>query len=138
MGTGIPTNQAEYEALLRGLKVLQDIGVDSVEAFGDSRLVVQQIRGEFNCFNETLQRYRDRCLEIIDSFNSFSIQHIPREDNSRANALAQHASGYRAHYLEGPSEVMEKTYPRAEVLLDDIDDWRVPIPSLSTDRKVRQ
>ena len=33
-------NQAEYEALLRGLKVLQEIGIDSVEAFGDSMLVV--------------------------------------------------------------------------------------------------
>ena len=36
-------NQAEYEALLRGLRVLQDICIDSVEAFGDSMLVIQQI-----------------------------------------------------------------------------------------------
>ena len=49
-------NQAEYEALLRGLKVLQEIVINSVEAFGDSILVVQQIQGEFNCFDETLQR----------------------------------------------------------------------------------
>ena len=75
-------NQVKYEALLRGLKVLQEIGIDSVEAFSDSMLVVQQIRGEFNCFDETLQCYSDRCLEIIDTFSSFSIQHIPREDNN--------------------------------------------------------
>ena len=47
-------NQAEYKALLRGLKVLQENDVDSVEAFGDSMLVLQQVRGEFNCFDETL------------------------------------------------------------------------------------
>ena len=143
-GDKCSNNQAEYEALLRGLRVLQDVGIDSVEAFGDSMLVVQQIPGEFNCIDETLQKYRDLCLEMIDLFSSFSIQHIPREDNSRANALAQHASGYRTRFLHGPSEVVEKTYPRAEILLDDINDWRAPIigylqnPSQPTERKVRR
>ena len=53
-GDKCSNNQAEYEALLRGLWVLQDIDVDSVEAFGDSMRVVQQIRGGFNCIDETL------------------------------------------------------------------------------------
>ena len=124
--------------------MLHEIGIDSVEAFDDSMMVVQQIRGEFNCFDETLQRYRDRCLEIIDAFNSFSVQHIHREDNSRANELAQHASGYRVYSHRGLSEVVEKTYPRAEILLDDVNDWRMAIvgylrdPSQLTDRKIRR
>ena len=54
-GDKCSNNQAEYEALLRGLKVLQDISADSVEPFGDTMLVVQQIQGEFNCFDEILQ-----------------------------------------------------------------------------------
>jgi hypothetical protein len=41
-----------------------------------------------------LSSYRDRCLDIIKWFDMFSIKHIPREENSRANRLAQQASGY--------------------------------------------
>jgi ribonuclease HI len=39
-------NQVEYEALLNGLEVLNDMGVDIVEIFGDSRLVVEQVNGD--------------------------------------------------------------------------------------------
>jgi hypothetical protein len=41
-----------------------------------------------------LNSYQDRFLDIIKLFDMFSIKHIPREENSRANRLAQHASGY--------------------------------------------
>jgi hypothetical protein len=41
-----------------------------------------------------LNSYRDRCLDIIKLFDTFSIKHIPQEENSRANRLAQQASGY--------------------------------------------
>jgi hypothetical protein len=41
-----------------------------------------------------LNSYRDRCLDIIKLFETFSTKHIPREENSRANRLVQQASGY--------------------------------------------
>jgi hypothetical protein len=41
-----------------------------------------------------LNYYRDRCLDIIKLLDTFSIKHIPREENSRANQLAQQASSY--------------------------------------------
>jgi hypothetical protein len=41
-----------------------------------------------------LNSYRDRCLDIIKLFDMFSIKHITREENSRANRLAQQTSGY--------------------------------------------
>jgi hypothetical protein len=41
-----------------------------------------------------LNSYRDRCLDIIKLLDTFSIKHIPQEENSRANRLAQQASGY--------------------------------------------
>jgi hypothetical protein len=41
-----------------------------------------------------LNSYRDRCLYIIKLFDTYSIMHIPREENSQANWLAQQASGY--------------------------------------------
>jgi hypothetical protein len=41
-----------------------------------------------------LNSYWDKCLDIINLFDTFRIKHIPREENSRVNRLAQQASGY--------------------------------------------
>ena len=87
-------NQAEYEALLFGLEVLESIGVKHVEAFGDSLLIVQQVSGKFQCLDGSLNAYLDKCLDVISNFDEFSIHHIYRHMNSRANELAQQASGY--------------------------------------------
>ena len=78
-----------------GLLSLVDIGAKDIDAFGDSLLVVQQIKGEFQCFDGLLNSYLDRCLDIVMSLDTFTITHIAREENSRANCLAQQASGYR-------------------------------------------
>jgi hypothetical protein len=62
--------------------------------FEDSNLIVQQVRGDSQCLDGVLNYYRDRCLDIIKLFDTFSIKHIPQEENSRANQLDQQASGY--------------------------------------------
>jgi ribonuclease HI/transposase InsO family protein len=88
-------NQAEYEALLLGLQILESMDVKHVEAYGDSLLVVQQVSGVCQCFNGVLNAYLDKCLDIIANFDDFCIKHVPRDENSRANDLAQQASGYQ-------------------------------------------
>jgi hypothetical protein len=70
------------------------MGVTVVEALGDSKLVVQQINGESQCLDETLNCYRDKCLDIIKTLEVFHISHISREENRKANELAQQAFGY--------------------------------------------
>jgi ribonuclease HI len=87
-------NQAEYEAFLFGLEILESMGVMNVEAFGDSLLVVSQVSGEYQCLDGSLNAYLDKCLDVIAKFDEFSIYHIYRHENSKANDLAQQASGY--------------------------------------------
>jgi ribonuclease HI len=87
-------NHVEYESLLHGLDFLRDLGARDVDVFGDSNLIMQQNKGDSQCLYGVLNSYRDRCLDIIKLFNTFSIKHIPRQENSRANRLAQQASGY--------------------------------------------
>ena len=87
-------NQVEYEALLFALEFLQSMGVKYVEAFGDSLLVVQQVSKVCQCYNGFLNVYLDKCHDIISCFDEFVIRHIPREENEKANTLAQQASGY--------------------------------------------
>jgi hypothetical protein len=71
------------------------MGVKHVKAFGDSQLVAQQVLEEYQCFDGTLNSYIEKCWSIIHSFDEFSIRHISRVENHRANKLAQDASGYR-------------------------------------------
>jgi ribonuclease HI len=52
-------NKAEYEAHLYNLEYLKDMGVKDVNLFCDSKLVVQQMRGENQCLDGTLNAYRD-------------------------------------------------------------------------------
>jgi hypothetical protein len=87
-------NQVEYESLLHGLEYLRDWGARDKDVFGDCNLIVQQIRGYSQCLDGVLNSYLDRCLDITKLFDMFSIKHIPREGNSRANRLAQQALGY--------------------------------------------
>jgi ribonuclease HI len=70
------TNQAEYEAILLGLQILSSMGVKSVEAFGDSLLVMQQIASVFQYFDGSLNAYVDKCLEVITLFDDFTVQHV--------------------------------------------------------------
>jgi ribonuclease HI len=87
-------NQAEYEALIFGLENLESMDMKHVEAFGDSLLVVHQVSRKYQCLDGSLNAYVDKCLDIIARFDEFSIHHIYRHENSKANGLAQQASAY--------------------------------------------
>jgi hypothetical protein len=67
------------------------MGVKEIEALDDSSLVVQQVRGESQCLDGMLNRYRDKCLDLIKLLDVFCIKHIPRKKNKWANDLAQQA-----------------------------------------------
>ena len=47
-------NEAEYEALVKGMAIVQRIGGKSIRLFSDLRLVVDQVRGEFEAKDERM------------------------------------------------------------------------------------
>jgi ribonuclease HI len=65
LGFECMNNQVEYEALLYGLEYLYEVGARDIKVYEDSKLVVQQVSGECQCLDGVLNRYRERCLEII-------------------------------------------------------------------------
>ena len=69
-------------------------------------LVVQQVARVFKCFDGSLNVYLDECLDIIATLDYFSIAHVSRYDNWRANDLAQQASGY--HVSRGMFHISHK------------------------------
>jgi ribonuclease HI len=84
-------NRAEYEALIRALEVARDHGFDEVDVRGDSELVVRQVRGEWNTNDPDLRERRVTALELLSGFDRWSLEHVPREINDRADSLANEA-----------------------------------------------
>lgn len=84
-------NQAEYEALIRALEVAGEFGFDEVDIRSDSELVVRQVTGEWNVNDPELRDRRVRVRSALDKFDEWTIQHVPREVNERADEMANEA-----------------------------------------------
>ena len=85
-------NEAEYEALLMGMAMVQRMGGKSVKVFSDSRLVVGQVKGEFEAKDERMQGYLSQVKCLQSEFDSFNLLHIPRNGNAHADSLAMLAT----------------------------------------------
>ena len=58
-------NQAEYQALIRGLELLKEVHVDAIEIFGDSMLVINQLAGSYECRSEVLITYYEKSMRLM-------------------------------------------------------------------------
>lgn len=90
---GIQTNNyAEYSALLLGIQEILTCILNpkeyDLEIFLDSELVVKQIQGEYKIKNKHLKELHENILKLLEQFHSYTIQHISREKNQKADRLA--------------------------------------------------
>ncbi|XP_030924989.1 uncharacterized protein LOC115952034 [Quercus lobata] len=92
------TNEAEYEALLQGMMMVQKLGRRAMEAFSDSKLVVGQVMGELEARDARMQEYLGRVKRLQLDFESFNLTHVPRSENTHADSLATLATS-SAHDL---------------------------------------
>ncbi|MEY7848196.1 ribonuclease HI [Natrarchaeobius sp. A-rgal3] len=88
-------NQAEYEALIAALEAARDYRYDEIHVRGDSELIVKQVRGEYDTNNPELRERRVTVHELLGSFDEWTLEHVPREVNDRADALANEALDQR-------------------------------------------
>lgn len=84
-------NEAEYEAVIRGLTTARDLGFDRIEVRGDSELIIRQLTGRYDVNAPNLRERRARAHELLHSFEDWSLDHVPRSVNDRADALANEA-----------------------------------------------
>ncbi|WP_440764484.1 ribonuclease HI [Natronorubrum sp. DTA7] len=84
-------NQAEYEALIAALEAASDYGFDELHVRGDSELIVKQVRGEYDTNNPELREKRVTVRELLAAFDEWTLEHVPREVNNRADDLANEA-----------------------------------------------
>ena len=67
------------------------LGYDEVEIRGDSELIVKQVKGAWNTNDPTLREHRVKVHELLGEFEEYSITHVPRGTNDRADRLANEA-----------------------------------------------
>ena len=88
LGFSTTNNEAEYEALLIKVAMIKKLGGKIVEDFSNSRLVVGQIKGELEARDQRMQGYLGKAQQLQFSFESFSIQQVPRSRNTHTDSLA--------------------------------------------------
>ena len=85
-------NETEYEALSEGMAMVQRMGGKSIKFFWDSRLVVGQVRGEFEAKDERMQGYLNQVKCLQSKFDSFDLLYVPRNGNAHADSLVMLAT----------------------------------------------
>lgn len=81
-------NVAEYKALILGLQSALELECGRLEIFLDSQLIVRQIQGRYKVKHPTLKPLFEEVKELLAKIDSWSIAHVPREQNKRADELA--------------------------------------------------
>jgi ribonuclease HI len=92
LGFGASNNEAEYEALLHGLRAAKRLGASFLNIRCDSQLIVNQLTGEYMAKDERMMAYRDLAKGLLKTFFEFNIERVGREHNGHADSLAGIAS----------------------------------------------
>lgn len=89
---GIVTNNvAEYEGLLKGLEKSIELGATQISVRSDSQLLVRQLNGQYKVKAPHIIPLVQKAKKLLDHFKTVEISHIPREQNSMADALCNEA-----------------------------------------------
>ncbi|XP_057444433.1 uncharacterized protein LOC130736649 [Lotus japonicus] len=135
-------NQAEYEALIVGLKLAIEVQIDSLLVGTDSLLVANQVNGEFQVKEPALIKYLERVRLLMGRLQEVVVEFVPRAQNQRADALAKLASTRKPgnnrsviqETLANPSieEEFVASVDRPETWMDPIVDILAREPSART------
>ncbi|KAK3012116.1 hypothetical protein RJ639_010589 [Escallonia herrerae] len=82
-------NEAEYEALLAGIRLAHALKVDSLSVYSDSQLVVNHVLGDYEARDERMAQYIDLVKTSAVKFQNFAIRQIPRDQNTQAYTLSR-------------------------------------------------
>lgn len=84
-------NEAEYNALILGLEEALKLGIEHIQIEGDSNLVIQQVQHLWKVKATSLISLCAKASSLLLQFKSYTLSHIPREQNQDADALSKEA-----------------------------------------------
>ncbi|XP_020216716.1 uncharacterized protein LOC109800337 [Cajanus cajan] len=135
-------NQAEYEALLVGLRLAEDMGASRIKCLTDSKVVAEQVGGNFQVKDHNMMKYYHAYQKLKTNFQEVLVEHIPRENNTRADQLARLAATKKPGQLRTIIQ-QEVDQPSVEAEMvgsvdadhtdpNDSPDWRAEIKAFIT------
>jgi ribonuclease HI len=101
-------NVAEYFGLIAALDYAQNHGVRALRVESDSELMVKQMRGQYKVKSEELKPLFERAKKMSQTFESFRISHVYREQNKEADALVNQALDETSGSGSAPSVKAER------------------------------
>jgi ribonuclease HI len=108
-------NVAEYEALVNGLRITVELGVQRLDARGDSHFVIDQAMKNSHCHDRRMEAYCSEVWRLEDKFYGLELNHIARQYNETADELAKIASGRTTV----PPDVFSRDLHQPSVKIDD-------------------
>ena len=131
-GFSTSNNKAEYEAVIVGLNLAHSLEVDQLEVYSDSHMVVRQIEDTYKAKSERMIQYLQKVRDLIKKFVMVQVKHVPKAENSRADAMAKLATASQevlgrstpVEYLEEPSI---DPYNMVIALVESVSSWMDPI-----------
>ena len=112
-------NEAEYEAIIVGLKLAHSMEADQLEICSDSQLVVRQIEDSYEVKGEKMILYLKKVCELLKKFVRVQVRHVPRTENPRAYALAKLATMSQED-LDGRIPVKHLMEPLVNINSDEV------------------
>ena len=89
---GVTTNNvAEYKALIAGLEAVAHLRARVVHVRADSLLVIKQLRGEWKVKHANIKPLAAEARALLNNYEVVDLQHVPREENTEADALVNQA-----------------------------------------------
>nr|CAH66588.1 OSIGBa0111E13.6 [Oryza sativa] len=129
-------NAVEYEAVLLGLRKAKAQGVQRLLIQTDSKLVAGHVDKSFEAKEEGMKRYLEVVRSMQKCFTGITVEHLPRDQNEEADALAKsaacggpHSPGIFFEVLHAPSVPMDSSEVMVidqEKLGEDSYDWQTP------------
>jgi ribonuclease HI len=140
--SAVSNNAAEYEALIIGLVMAQNMGLETIQIYGDSLLIINQLLSIYGVKKLELVPYFLKAKEFIPQFSDVRIEHIIRSQNNKSNALASLAASLSLNscqtmdiqveerrilpILSQEEDTSSTSVLAAESFEIELQDWRTP------------
>ncbi|CAL8167913.1 unnamed protein product [Prunus armeniaca] len=130
LGFPASNNEAEYEALLVGLRLAKELAIKKLAIYSDSQLITNQASGEYMAKHPKMIVYLEKVQELLKAFPTFTIQQVSRAENANADALASLGSALDTQFrrsipvehLDRPS--IEEIEPIDTMQIEEDPSWQ--------------
>ena len=143
LGFSASNNESKYEAIIVGLELATALSADKLLIQSDSQLVVGQVNEEFESRDPRMVKYVSQVKQRLSSFPVWKLEHVPRDYNEKADALASVAASlpitetiFMPIYYQSISSIAS---PQVNQVDKDLPSWIDPIALyLSTGKLPRE